>query len=146
VRRRRGEAEPGQEPQHPARAGQRHRVDLGRTDLFGGLGHPGQQGVTDAAAPGGLTDVHRLDGDRHLVGEQAGAHHPGQDEALDLAVQLPDQRDGTGLDGEGADLVAQPLGVVGAQLGAEQRLGAGGQTEVDDRVDVLRTGRAYDRC
>jgi hypothetical protein len=141
VRGRRGEAEPGQEPQHPARAGQRDRDHVGGPDLARLVGQRAEQGVPDTAAAGALGDVDRLQGDRDLVGEQVRTGDPREQQPADGAVQGADQAAGAGLGDQRTDLVPQPLAVVGAELGTHQGLGAGGEAEVDEDVEILRTCR-----
>ena len=97
------------------------------------------QRMAEAATPGAPAYVHRLEVQRDDVRERTGADEPREQQAGDVVVHQPGQDLPTGCGQQERQLVAQPLGIVAAQLRADAELGAGLQAQADEALEVVRS-------
>jgi hypothetical protein len=99
--------------------------------------------VTHPAAAVAVTDVERFDVQAHLGGERARPDDAGQQQTGELTIHQADHGAPARRREEGTQLVAQPISVVAAQLGADGRLLPRLEAELDEPVEVLRDGLAH---
>jgi len=138
VRRRRGEAQPGQEALHPAGAGQGRGVQLGGTDLLGAGDRGHEERVPETASACLGDDVHRLDVHAYDVRERPRPDDAGEQQPARVAVERGHQDETAGERSERSQLVAETVGVVRAQLRPDGRLAARQQAHLDEVFEIVR--------